>query len=299
MTEPIFLVDERKGIFVTAKDKCGLRTPIHLCKSFSMQTLDCEVEGCREFMALAVGRECLHLDRVRSLKPHTPPPLLESCAIKEMYNKGLISSARKEDCEKVHKLATEDGSVCVFPIFYGEYGYSKRYAYFSVYTGKLDSWCRFGRTRVTLDTLTGKWSCQCKGTKKIRCVHMFLSMWWTFQEKQDLLIANDRESEDSSDSDQELDAEDTDHLNQDSHISEEQIRQIVDYMWAAKRLPEKLPEELQNNVQKVPVKFSPEETKCPYCPGPTPPDLSEEKLVSRHGTVYGVLTIHKGMYVLH
>lgn len=68
-------------------------------------------------------------------------------------------------------------------------------------------------------------------------------------------------------------------------------------MWSSKRIPPKLPEEMQNTAPNIPQNFSPEETKCPYCLGPTPPDLSEKKLVTTKGTVYGVLTVHKGLSI--
>lgn len=76
LTEPIFLVDEERGIFVTAQDKSGPRTIIHMCKSFTRQVLDCE--GCREFMAVATDIECRHLERLKHFKPQAPPPLLHT-----------------------------------------------------------------------------------------------------------------------------------------------------------------------------------------------------------------------------
>lgn len=186
VTEPIFLVDEDKGIFVTAQDKSGPRTIIHMCKSFSRQTLDCEVASCREFMAMAIGRECMHLERVKYFKPQNPPPLLQISSINEMAEKGIISSYTKEECSQLNDKATQDGTACVYPVFFEEHRYSGRKVYFSVYTAKVDSWCIFGRTRVTLDTDSGTWTYRCKGTKKRMCVHIYVSMCWTFQEKQHL-----------------------------------------------------------------------------------------------------------------
>lgn len=55
--ELIFLVDAERGIFVTAQDKSGPQTVIHVSKSFTRQVLDCEVPSCREFMAIAMVRE--------------------------------------------------------------------------------------------------------------------------------------------------------------------------------------------------------------------------------------------------
>ncbi len=176
VTEPIFLVDEERGIFVTAQDKSGPRTIIHMCKSFNRQVFDCEVESCREFMAMATGRECMHLERVKDFKPQEPPPLLQSTSIEEMFQKGLISSSTKQDCSNLNQQATQDGTACVYPVFFEEHGYSGRKVNFSVFTSKVDSWSVFGRTRVTLGTDSGKWTCCCKGTKKQVCPHLCVIM---------------------------------------------------------------------------------------------------------------------------
>lgn len=55
-TEPIFIVDEERGIFATSQEKSGPRTIVHVCKSFKQQVLDCELESCRKCMAN--GKEC-------------------------------------------------------------------------------------------------------------------------------------------------------------------------------------------------------------------------------------------------
>lgn len=300
-TEPIFLVDEEKGIFVTAQDKSGPRTIIHVSKSFTRQVLDCEVPSCREFMAMAMGRECIHLDRVKHFKYHQPPPMLKTTVIEEMFEKGLISSTTKQECTNLSERATQDGTSCVYPVFFDEHGYSGSKVNFSVYTSKVVSWSHFGRTRVTLDTGSRKWTCRCKGTKRRMCVHIYVSMCWTFQERRHLLHDSDRDRDRdvdfSSDTDNDLYSEDMEpgHFEIENQISSEQIKRIVEYLCNCKRLPPKLPGELQNNAANIPQKFSPEETKCPYCPGPTPPDLSEEKCVTKNATVYGILTVQKGL----
>lgn len=302
-TEPIFLVDEEKGIFVTAQDKSGPRTIIHVSKSFTRQVLDCEVPSCREFMAMAMGRECIHLDRVKHFKYHQPPPMLKTTVIEEMFEKGLISSTTKQECTNLSERATQDGTPCVYPVFFDEHGYSGSKVNFSVYTSKVVSWSHFGRTRVTLDTGSRKWTCRCKGTKRRMCVHIYVSMCWTFQERRHLLHDSDRDRDRdrdvdfSSDTDNDLYSEDMEpgHFEIENQISSEQIKRIVEYLCNCKRLPPKLPGELQNNAANIPQKFSPEETKCPYCPGPTPPDLSEEKCVTKNATVYGILTVQKGL----
>lgn len=70
VAEPIILLDEERGIFVTAQDKPGPRIIIDMCKSFNRQAIDSEVDSCREFMAMATGRECVYLDRLQHFKPH-------------------------------------------------------------------------------------------------------------------------------------------------------------------------------------------------------------------------------------
>lgn len=74
LTQPIFIVDEAKGIFLTTKDKSEPRTIIHVCKSFHRQVLDCEGSACREFMAMATGKECVTPGEAETLSG--PPPVL-------------------------------------------------------------------------------------------------------------------------------------------------------------------------------------------------------------------------------
>ena len=298
ISEPIFMVDNAKGIFITAKDKSGPRSIVHICKSFSNQVIDCEAAGCREFMTMATGRECFHLERVKHFKPHEPPPLLKTPSIWEMFDKGLISGSARDECTRLNDKAKQEGTVGVFPVFYDEHGYSGLRVNFSVYTGKIDGWCTFGRTRVTLDTRTGKWTCRCRCTNKRSCIHILLSMCWTYQERRHLLQESEKDMGCSSDTDDDLYGEDMEPSKgrkRQEHISSVQIQKMVEYMWRTKRIPPTLPEELKSTAPIVPERFTPEETKCPYCPGPTPPDLSEEKLVTKKGTIYGILAVHKGL----
>ncbi|KAF0044752.1 hypothetical protein F2P81_003910 [Scophthalmus maximus] len=248
-------------------------------------------------MAMATGRECMNLERFKIFKSQQQPPLLQTTSIKEMFENGLISSSTKEECRQLKDKATRDETTCVYPFFFEEHGYSGCIVYLYVYTAKVDRWCSFGRTRVTLDTVTGKLTCRCKGNKKRMCVHIYVSMCWTFQEKQHLLRVNMDKDIDFTDTDNDSLTEDTEPglFQRNDHITSVQIRNIAEYMWKSKRMPPKLPEEMQNTAPNIPQKFSQEETKCPYCPGPTPPDLSQEKQVTKKGIIYGILTVHKDL----
>ncbi|KAL7888714.1 hypothetical protein AOLI_G00036880 [Acnodon oligacanthus] len=44
-----------------------------------------------------------------------------------------------------------------------------------------------------------------------------------------------------------------------------------------------------HHPQEVPKKFETLETICPYCSGPTPPELSPPKLFTKEAVVYGLL----------
>lgn len=297
MMEPVFMVDESRGIFVTTKDKSGPRTIIHICKSFSKQVIDCEGVACREYMAMATGRECIHLERLKNFQAHQQPPVLRDQSIREISEKGLISSSTSSNCLKLQSKAREAGACSVYPIIFGETsGYSTNKMYFSVYTGEVHGWCIFGRVRVTFDVSTGQWMCQCKGCKKRMCLHIYMSMCWTFQEKPEVLH-NENENASSPDSDDDLNSPEiqTIDMNTTTHINPLQIKSIVDYLWKTKKQPQSMPDDAYQTAPSIPERFSPEEKICPYCPGPKPP-LLEESLVTKEGIVYGILTINKGLF---
>lgn len=124
------------------------------------------------------------------------------------------------------------------------------------------------------------------------CDHIHMGMCWLLQENPDLL-RNDTDDALSVDSD-DLYSE-ADHIKPHGHMNSAQIQKMVDYLWHTKRIPSSLPEEVNLTVPKIPDKFSPDET-CPYCPGPTPP-LLEEKLFTKQGTIYGILSVNKGQWL--
>ena len=62
-----------------------------------------------------------------------------------------------------------------------------------------------------------------------------------------------------------------------------------------KQIPEELSEDFCV-VREVPKKFETLETICPYCPGPTPPELSPSKLSTKEAVVYGLCSVTKSLY---
>ncbi|KAL6481153.1 hypothetical protein MHYP_G00092330 [Metynnis hypsauchen] len=236
------------------------------------------------------GRERLHLSRAQTASVHIPPAVLQEDSLQNMMDKGLMSSSRVNERIKLNNYACRENSCCVCPVFYADFGFSKRYVHFSVYTGESDNWCKFGRTRVTFDTETGQWSCGCKGrSNPTRCVHRYLCMWWIFQERQDLLM-----NFDDTDRDMEVDENsETTSKETKGHLDSADIIKMTSYLMKHKRIPE----ELSDNfcvVREVPKKCETLETICPYCPGPAPPELSPPKLCTKEAVVYGLCSVTKG-----
>ncbi|XP_067303075.1 uncharacterized protein si:ch211-10d23.5 isoform X2 [Pseudorasbora parva] len=189
--QPMLCIDAKNAIYVTPKDLHGPRVPIHIRKSFALQIVLCELEECWDFMKAQAqrgnpGKECRHLVRTHHARPYAPPPPLCLNSLEQMADKHVLSEPEKQECQGMNSRACLEGVDCVYPIFWEEHELSERCVYFSVYTGLKDKWCQFGRTRVSFDTKSGNWKCLCEH-KRDRCVHKYLSMWWLFQERPELL----------------------------------------------------------------------------------------------------------------
>lgn len=264
-----------------------------------MKCFGCEVETCMDYMSIAANsgnpeKECFHLERVKTATSYSTSAALRTESSQEMLEKGLFSKSRQEECTALNNKAGSEDVDCVFPIFWGEHGLSERYLYFSVYTGQKDNWCRFGRTVCTFDTTTGKWHCRCRGTKHRRgCVHRYLCMWWLFQQHPQLLQnAVDTSNEEIEDIEEKIVGPDDIHQHFDQ--SHSAIITQTNYLWRSKRIPEDLPTSLTTEEMRIPDVFEPREEQCPYCPGPTPPDLQNTILITRQATVYGIFKQFKG-----
>ncbi|KAI9523088.1 hypothetical protein NQZ68_031177 [Dissostichus eleginoides] len=63
---------------------------------------------------------------------------------------------------------------------------------------------------------------------------------------------------------------------------------MTDYLSTKKRISclQELPLELRTKERQPPPCFVPSEETCPYCPGPTPPDLNSQEIVTTQATVF-------------
>lgn len=167
----------KNGLYVTAKHSHGVRLPVHVQKCLPARLYDCEVDECRDFMSIAAqsgnpGKECYHLERTRRAHVYIPPPALNTESLNDMVKKGIMSTSRQEEGMALYQRANTDEADSVFPFFWGEHSLSDRYIFFSMYTDEKDNRCKFGRTISTFDTKSGKWHCQCIGSRnRISCVH--------------------------------------------------------------------------------------------------------------------------------
>ncbi|XP_049339084.1 uncharacterized protein LOC125804022 [Astyanax mexicanus] len=295
--QPIICIDVNKGIFVTPKDQHGPRVPIHVCKSVLSQTMSCEVDICRDLMAIALksgnpGMECQHLERTNKAVAYAPPPLLTEKSLQSMSDRGLISSTRQQECWDLNAKARSQETDCVFPIFWEEQSLSGRFIYFSVFTNQKDNWCQFFRTRVTFDRQAGQWHCQCRVKHKGICTHRYLAMWYLFQEHPHLLKATTALNLEEEDIEESV----SENGEPKRHAAERSadVIKMTEYLWNKKKIPEDIPHELSTKEQAIPEAFKPLEEICPYCPGPCPPALKESQLLTMHGTVYCIFSVTKG-----
>lgn len=79
--------------------------------------------------------------------------------------------------------------------------------------------------------------------------------------------------------------------------SQKKTCEMTEYLYAKKRIPppQDIPLHLKNVEKDPPTCFIPEETVCPYCPGATPPKLSDPEIITKQATVYGYTYVKKGM----
>ncbi|XP_033970117.1 uncharacterized protein LOC117469770 [Trematomus bernacchii] len=300
---PMICIDVQNGIYVTPKYDHSPVFPIHVIKTTNPPNIDCEVENCRTFMKIAwcsgnPGKECVHLERTKSAKPYSQPAVLTSTSLQDMLSKGLMSSEWGTKCEKLYTAATTNGVDSVVPVFFGDEGYSKRCLFFSVFTDERDNWCRFGRTRVTFDTVAGQWNCQCQGTgTSHRCIHRMMGMWWIFQESPGTLVTSDLQVEDIDDLETHM--VESSLFCEPHKLTSQKVTVMTDYLSTKKRIPclQDLPLELRTKERQPPPCFVPSEETCPYCPGPTPPDLNSQENVTTQAMVYGIKYIQKGVSV--
>lgn len=213
---------------------------------------------CRDYMTLAKlssrpGVKFKHLGRVSCAPSYISPEEWEAETLHLLVDRGLLSSQRQQELIKSHAKASSEGTCIVYAMFYKEFEHSGRRVYFSVLASEKENWCLFGRTRVTF----------------------YLAMWWLYQEKENITAEDQGSSDDSEDENKNKEG------SMDNTVPFKEKSFCLFLRWNSEddRLPtevQKIPEHLTQTWKKV----------CPYCPGPTPPQLPESKTVTRHSAFF-------------
>ncbi|XP_047248739.1 uncharacterized protein si:ch211-10d23.5 [Girardinichthys multiradiatus] len=279
-TTPMICVDIRNELYVTPKQNHCPVLPIHVVKSTNPPKLDLRLKG-------VTNKVCKTLYQTSS--PHI------CFTLQDMLSKGLMSSDWGLKCEQMDIEAKNSEVDSVFPVSFGDKGQSQRCFFFSVFTNEADSWCQFGRTRVMFDAVAGKWNCQCRGSGKSHCM---MAIWWIFQESPGTLMAtSDVQVEDIDDLESHM--VDGGISSVPNSLNTQNICVMTEYFYRQKRIPslQQLPFKLRTQEETPPPSFFPTESTCPYCPGPTPPELSPSKVVTSQAMMYGINYVKKGISV--
>lgn len=113
------------------------------------------------------GNECVHLERTSKAKPDIKLAVLKCESPQDMMSKGLMPSEWGDKCDRLNTAAVQCGVDSVFPVLVEDGKLSRRWHFFTVFTNENDNWCYFGQRRVTFDSVTGQWNCQCRNINSL------------------------------------------------------------------------------------------------------------------------------------
>ncbi|XP_069191273.1 uncharacterized protein [Procambarus clarkii] len=310
-----------RGIYAVSKTFKGPQHPIHVKRvPGSHHPGYCEVGGCNDIFQTQRRNgndfyECDHLMATYFCVAGVICDMsLEKLA--NMLSDGYISSTNHNMCKASYEEALKNSQIFVVSIPQRA-RMSKRYQFWSVYTGTKLWWCKFQRTIVTLDCNTSAIWCRCKHRS---CWHRSVVRWWLYQTsgashltetniEQDIVDSEIMDPEDTDPENAEpddADPEDTDPEDADpedtypedtdpedahpedtdlEHTSKEEssdecIDRKIQYMNSMKTIPCGISFP-KFSVEKCPQKLIPSETTCHFCHS----TLGSPQLVSRKATV--------------
>lgn len=84
-------------------------------------------------------------------------------------------------------------------------------------------------------------------------------------------------------------------------VNDQKVAVMTEYLAKHKRIPPlaNIPLDVRTKEKPPPNCFIPSEMICPYCPGPTPPDLTIMEIKTTQATVYGFSYVQKGNYMIY
>ncbi len=198
--------------------------------------------------------------------------------LQQMTSDGFLSESRQENCKALLDAANNADTGLLFKIPRRQQA-SKRYAFYSVYSGATRWWSIFERTVVTVDTLTSKITCRCRLHS---CDHRSIVRWWMFQQgelQQQAALSDDLENgHDDNDAENERE-ENGDNPTLDSEggqavgesvspqypPTEQALSRMIDYIYSQKTVSPEMVAQVNYDRAQVPVRLVPSETICFYC----------------------------------
>ncbi|XP_074530337.1 uncharacterized protein LOC141793487 [Halichoeres trimaculatus] len=285
-------VDATNGIYAVKKTKHGFSVPVHAQNKTwgHVHKVECELEECRQSHLTAVRSGLLskHCEHIRSLQyctDITQEECLQEETLTALVKLQLFGEAKKANCLKrqSHAQATHV-PLCVQVNLQETQG---RFC-FSVHEPKLNHYNRLGRLMVTYNQTENTWRCLCV-KPRVPCVHKNISQWHLFQ-----LDPSIFKTEAASPSTPE------EPPGSAYPPSEQQVKQLVQYLYSHKRLPETIPEDLTKPraVTDFLTELHPKETTCAVCPGSVQLGHSsnitqEGKIITMNGIIENVSTYYK------
>lgn len=192
---PSVCIDQKNGIFAVAKAQSGVIAPIHVQKCIEESLIGCSSAACNDLMRSAArvnpSIECEHLESVKFAEP-IKDESVDPRFLKKLSEINVISNATLENCLQLLAISKKNSVPLVTCLDFKALGYSGRIHYYSVYTNKNQYFCKFGRVRVSFDSESGEWSCECPlSTHCHACIHETVVKWYMAQWQPDILSENE------------------------------------------------------------------------------------------------------------
>ncbi len=294
------VIDPGRGIYAVARTLRAVPHPIHVVNKTTGLNgkVACEVQDCIDIAdaEMRSGLPSYRCDHLKSTEFAVYPEqtALSSDSLQNMVASGFMASTRQQQCQQLQEESLKARAPLVVEVPERPQS-SKRYRFFSVFSGQTRWWSKFQRTIVTIDTNTSSMFCRCK---RKSCEHRAIVRWLLYQNGQTDSDASDAvgdlapEVGDPEEADPESGAAsqntspDEDSVIPDAPNRDQAFSRQVQYVHSRKTIPACALEMREYSREKLPDKLQPAETHCFYCEVP----LSPPFLVTRHARVINIDT---------
>jgi len=294
-------VDGKNGIFAVEKSFHGASTPIHVLKNTwgESQRSECELDECcvtRDF-AHRSGILPFECDHLQSLSYCPRVDQIQTDLAEEtlcmMVDQKWFGEARKHQLIDLKKESLAEGVPLSVSVQIGD---QLNKLHVSVFEKKRSYYSRLGRVMVSYDVKKNSWHCPCSMPRK-SCIHKAISKWHLFHHQKDLFKKVKSVEEVPPESPE---GKKDDHNNS-YPPSDSNIKEMIHYMMAHKKLPSELPKTLLDHSrdlksnQCLPRHLVPTELKCINC---TAESLSDPRLITKDAKIVTFSGVIQGMVIV-